>query len=87
MTLARLQIVHLRTTGLICGAMVERGVMTPQEAAALFREPMRWLDDEKFDAATVKLIRDVYEQIATDLEGTPRGKPLPPPLGSDRQNF
>lgn len=79
MTLARLQLVQLRQIALTYHAMVARGVLTPKEAADLFREPMRFLDDEKYAADVVQLHRESHETLAKEIEGLRPGKPLPLP--------
>lgn len=68
MTLARLNLLQTRMSGLILGALVEQRILPPRAAGALVRDVIGFLDDEQFDARIVEQMRDAYEQIATQLE-------------------
>lgn len=72
MALARISIVQLRSIGLLYSALVGRGILTPEEAGQLFREPMRFLEGQDMAPEIFRLYRESYETIARDLEGNPQ---------------
>lgn len=64
----RAQLVSLRLQALTLAALVQRGVLTPDEAAAHVREAARQLPSESNDPAIENIYAESLETIAKDLQ-------------------
>lgn len=71
MTLARAQIASLRLQGLTLTTLVERGVISPSEGAALVREAATHLQSMYNSPEIQQLFAGTYEQIATEIGSHP----------------
>ncbi len=77
-TTAQAHVALYHVTTLILAALVDRGVLSPTEAAGIVRDAAHTLEPLGEDSEVLSLWRERYEQVASELEEARAGKPIAP---------